>query len=240
LKGEWPDPDEQYRDRTYPNPEEAEKQANLPDAEEPSASGGFHVPGLLKIISVLIVLAFVGSILLTTLTPLIGSGDRPEPSSSAAAQEDPAYEKWIGARVSAALAESGTAGQARFLGVQFDDSIQHPIVGVLAEGIDPQNPFPTDDLQSSSLAILQRLFDDERAQSVTLAWLLSAHTSGNGQSTQVVIMMIGMLRQTAQGIDWTHLGAEDLRNVADLYWEAHPSREQPTIALPTGAFATKG
>ena len=222
MEGERPDPDEEYWDREYPDSEEIKELAGLPDAQDPSASGRFHVPGLLKVITVFMCLVFVGSVLFTALGPLISRGDRTETSSNATAQEMQAYEQWISSQVSAAIAESAAAGQAWFLGVQFDDSIQHPIVGILVEEVGPQNPFPTAALQSPSIAVLQRLFADERGQSVTLAWVRPAPTSENGQSSPDIILVVGMLRQTAQGLDWTHLAAEDLRNVADFYEEAQP------------------
>ena len=91
-------------------------------------------------------------------------------------------------------------------------------------GGDSLGAFSTAALQSSSVAILQRLFADERAQSVTLAWLRPTRAIGDDQPTQDVILVVGMLRQTAQGVDWTHLADEDLRKVADLYREENPFR----------------
>ena len=223
MEGERPDPDEEYWDREYPDPEELEELADPREAEGPSASRGFHIPGLLKVITVLMSLVFVGSVLLPILGPLISKGDRTETSPNATAQETQAYEHWISSQVSTALAGSAAVGQARFLGVQFDGSIQHPIVGILVEGAEPQNSFPTAALQSPSIAVLQRLFADERGQSVTLVWVRPSPARENGQSGPGIILVVGMLRQTAQGLDWTHVAAEDLRNVADFYEEAQPS-----------------
>ena len=220
LEEERPTPYTKYWDREYPDPEEIKELAGLPEAEDPSASGRFHVPGLLKVITVFISLVFVGSIFSSLLIPLISREDHTETSSNAIAQEPQAYEHWISSQVSTALAGSAATGQARFLGVQFDGSIQHPIVGILVEGAESQNSFPTAALQSPSIAVLQRLFADERGQSVTLVWVRPAPASENDQSSLDIILMVGMLRQTAQDLDWTHLTVEDLQNVADLYEEA--------------------
>ena len=230
MEGERPDPDEEYWDREYPDPEELEELAGPPDTEGPPASGGFHVPGLLKVITVLMALTFLGSVLLPILGPLISKGDPTETSPNPT--ETQAYEQWISRQVSAAMAESPATGRARFLGVQFDNSVQHPVVGILVEGVEPQSPFPTAALQSPSIAVLQRLFADERSQSVTLVWVQPALASESGQPSPDIILVVGMLRQTAQGLDWTNLAAEDLRNVADLYDEAQPFQGVPTPPLP--------
>jgi hypothetical protein len=61
---------------------------------------------------------------------------------------------------------------------------------------------------------------------VTLAWIGPADDGGSGQSLGQVILMVGMLRQTAQGINWSFLRAEDLRNVADFYQEPPPTARE--------------
>ena len=71
-------------------------------------------------------------------------------------------------------------------------------------------------LQSYSIEIFDRVFGDERAQSVVLAWFRPAAAGGDSPGLEEV-MLVGMLSQTAQGIDWANLSAEDLRGVADLY-----------------------
>ena len=230
MEEDRPDPDEEYWDREYPAPEES---------EEPPAPGGFHVPGLLKVITILMSLVFVGSVLLPILGPLISKGDRTETTPNATAQETQAYEHWISSQVSTALAGSAAVGQARFLGVQFDGSIQHPIVGILVEGAEPHNALPTAALQSTSIAVLQRLFADKRGQNVTLVWVRPSPASESGPSSPGIILVVGMLRQTAQGLDWTHLAAEDLRNVADFYEEAQPSGVSATAAVSSNTFPPK-
>ena len=223
MEGERPDPDEEYWDREYPDPEEVEELASLPDTEGPATSGGLRIPGVLKITAAFMAFAMLGSILLSTLGPLGRGGGRTETPSSTTAQEAEAYQRWIATQVSAALAKSGMAGQARFLGVQFDGSdgsIEQPIVGILAEGAGSQDTIASAALQSSSIATLQRLFADERAQSVTLAWFRPASNSESSQADLDFILAVGMLRGTAEDIDWKRLASEDLRTVADLYQEA--------------------
>jgi hypothetical protein len=124
------------------------------------------------------------------------------------------------------LNESGATGQVLLLGVQFGDSIHDPTIGILAEGLDPRSGPGRSALQTHSIAVLQRLFADERAQSVTLAWLGPTADSGSGQSLSQVILMVGMLRRTAQGINWAYLGAEDLPKVADFYQEQLPATQE--------------
>ncbi|MFH1560413.1 MAG: hypothetical protein ABID84_03265 [Chloroflexota bacterium] len=226
MIGKHPGLGEEYQDWEYPDPEEVEELANLPLDEEPPSSGGLRIPILLKIVGVLMLLAFVGSLLLPVLGSPAGSGDQAVAPSHNTAQEFQAYQQWIESSVSAALREWGAVGQARFLGVQFSDSIQDPVVGILAEGLNPRNGPDRATLQSYSIAVLQRLFADERAQSVTLAWLGPGADSGNDQSLREVILMVGMLRNTAQGIDLAHLRAEDLRKVADYYQETPPAVEE--------------
>ena len=239
MEGERPDPDEEYWDREYPAPEESEELADPPGAEGSSAPGGSHLPGFLKVITILVSLVFLGSVLLPILGPLISKGDRTEATPNATAQETQAYEHWISSQVSTALAGSAAVGQARFLGVQFDNSVQHPVIGILVEEVEPQSPFPTAALQSTSIAVLQRLFADERSQSVTLAWVQPALARENGQPSPDIILVVGMLRQTAQSLDWTNLAAEDLRNVADLYKEAQPSGVSATAAVSSNTFTPK-
>jgi len=221
-----PGPGGEYQDWEYPDPKDVEDMANLPFDEEPSSSRGFAIPMILKIFGALMLLAFVGSLLLPVLGSPDGSGHNTGTSSGNTTQEAQVYQQWIGSSVSAALNESGATGHVQFLGVQFSDSIQDPTIGILAEGLDPQSGPGMSALQSHSIAVLQRLFADERAQSVTLAWLGPYTDSGSGQPLREVILMVGMLRQTAQGINWPYLRAEDLQNVADYYQEPPPATQE--------------
>ena len=69
------------------------------------------------------------------------------------------------------------------------------------------------------MVVLHGLFADERAQSVTLVWLGSTTDNVSGEPVQEVVLMIGMLRDTAESIDWVSIGPEDLRYMADYYQE---------------------
>ena len=219
-------PGDEYQDWEYPDPKDVEELANLPFDEESSSSRGHAIPVILKIVGGLMFLAFVGSLLLPVLGPLTGSRNNTGTSSGNTNLEVQAYQQWIGNSVSAALNQSGAPGHVQFIGVQFGDSFQDPTIGILAEGLDPQNGPGRSALQSHSIAVLQRLFADERAQSVTVAWIGPPTDSGSGQSLGQVLLMVGMLRQTAQGINWAYLRAEDLRNIADYYQERPPAFQE--------------
>ena len=221
-----PSPDDDYQDWEYPDPRDIEDLANLPFDEETSSSRGLTIPPLLKIVGVLTLLAFVGSLLLPVLGSPSGDVEHTRASSSNTTQELQAYEQWIGNNVNAAMNDSGATGQVQFIGVQFGDSIQSPIIGILAQGLDPQSDPGRRALQSHSIAVLQRLFSDERAQSVTLVWLEPATDGGSVEPIGQVVLTVGMLRQTAQGLNWTYLRAEDLRNIADYYQEPTPATQE--------------
>jgi len=233
MIGKRPDPDDEYQDWEYPDPKDIEQLANLPLNEERSSFREFALPILIKIVGAVMILALIGSLFAPFLGSRSDSGDSSRPSSGNTAQEAQAYQQWIWSSVSAALKESGAPGQAQFLGIQFGDSIQDPIIGILAEGLDPHSSSGRNALQNHSIAVLQRLFADERAQSVNLAWLESATDSGSGQPLRRVILMIGMLRQTAQSINWPYLMGEDLQKVADYYEEpmAAPQESLQSIRM---------
>ena len=171
-------------------------------------------------------LAFIGSLFLPLLGLFTGGGDQRGISTT---QEDQAYQQWIGSNVSAALSGYGGLGLVQYLGVQFGDSTQGPIIGLLVEGLDPQSDSGRGALQSYSIEVLRRLFTDERAQSATLVWLGPASDSGSGELRQEVFLMVGMLRQTAQGISWATMGPADLRYVADYYQEQPPTTTEESL-----------
>jgi len=216
-----PDPDEEYREWEYPDPEDVADLANLPFEDEPQSSGRPRIP-IMKIGGAFMLLAFVGSLLLPLLGLLNSGGEQ---SGTDTTLEDQVYQQWIGSSVSAALNGYEGGDQVQYLGVQFGDSVQDPIVGILSEDVDTRSGSGIVTLQGYSLAVLQDMFSDERAQSVTLVWLGSTIDSIGGKSTQEVVVMIGMLRQTAEGIDWASIGPADLRYVADFYQERSPTSE---------------
>ena len=71
-------------------------------------------------------------------------------------------------------------------------------------------------MQSYSIAILGRIFDDGRADSVTLFWYNLAAGADGGQAQLQAAMVVGLVRQTADGIDWSSLRAAELAEAVDL------------------------
>ena len=214
-----PGPGDEYQDWELPDSEDVESLANLSPEDEPP-SGRPGIP-LMKIGGVLMLMAFVCSLLLPLLGLLTGGGDN---SGTDTTQDVQAYQQWIDDRVITALSGYalsmyGGAGQVRYLGVQFGDSIQEPIVGILSERADLQSSSGIGALQGYSMAVLHGLFTDERAQSVTVVWLGYTTDNVSGEPVQEVVLMVGMLRGTAEGIDWASIGPADLRYVADYYQE---------------------
>ena len=220
-----PDSGDEYQDWEYPDPEDVEAIANLPFKDEPP-SGGPRIP-VMKIGGALMALAFVGSLLVPLLGLFNGGGDNRGTDTT---QADLAYQQWIGGRVSEALSGYGGVGQVRYLGVQFGESLQDPVVGLLSEGVDVQSSSDIGALQGYSMAVLRGLFADERARSVTIVWLGSPTDNANGEPVQEVTLMVGMLRDTAESIDWASIGPEDLRYVADYYQELPPTGAHQTRA----------
>ncbi len=212
MRGEWPPPGDD-EDRYLPDPDEA---AELNELEFSSAPSGFRISGMWKIVAVLMALAVLISIMFSSLGPLAG-GRGSDPTSDA---QD--YAQWIAGRVNDALAEIGATQTASFLGVQFEEAVQFPIVGIQTEGIDPRNPVTTAALQQASIIILRRMFDDDRARAVSLVWLRSAPPNGGVQTTENAFLIVGMTRETAALVDWLGLAPEDLRHAADVYQEPEP------------------
>ena len=210
-----PEPGDEYQDWEYPDQKDVEALTNLLSEDEPPSSGGPRIP-IMKIGGVLMALAFIGSILLPLLGLFTGGGGNNVADTT---QADQVYQQWIGSHVSAALSGYGGGGNVRYLGVQFGDSIQDPVVGILSDRTDLQSSSGIGTLQGYSMVVLHGLFADERAQSVTLVWLGSTTDNVSGEPVQEVVLMIGMLRDTAESIDWVSIGPEDLRYVADYYQE---------------------
>ncbi|MDA0988326.1 MAG: hypothetical protein O2783_04210 [Chloroflexi bacterium] len=213
-----PGPGDEYQDWEYPDPKDIEELSAIPFGDEPP-SGGSRMSILLKVVGGIMLLSFVGSLLSPILGSLSGGGDQTGTSSDNTAQDTQAYELWIGSSVNAALSESGALGQVRYIGIQFDTSVRDPVIGFLVEGLDPQSSSGRDALQNYSITVLERLFADERAESVTLAWLRPVADSGSRSSSQEVVLLVGVLRNTALGIDWENLRAEDLPGVVEFYQE---------------------
>jgi hypothetical protein len=217
-------PGDEYQDWEYPDQKDIEELSTIPFGDEPP-SGGSRMSMLLKVAGSIMLLSFVVSLLAPMLGSLSGGGDQAGTSSDNTAQDTQAYELWIGSTVNAALSEWGALGHVHYIGIQFDNSARDPVIGFLVEGLDPQSGSGRDSLQSYSVAVLERLFADERAQSVTLAWLRPVADSGSSESTKEVVLLVGVLRDTALAIDWENLRAEDLPGVVEFYQELPSTSE---------------
>jgi hypothetical protein len=219
-----PDPSDEYEDWEFPDPRDVEDLAGRRFDDEASSPKKSGIP-ILKLGGALMVLAFIVSTLLPLLGLLDGSGD---PGETNTVLEDQAYQQWIANSVNASLSKYGGAGQVQYMGTQFGDSVEDPIVGIESDGIDLQNESGMGILQSYSKAVLEDLFADNRAQRVTVVWFETAFDNASGELTQEVVLMVGILRQTAQSIDWAGIGPADLRYIADYYQE-RPSKGQEQL-----------
>ena len=159
--------------------------------------------------------------MLPVLQPL--GGARPAESPILDTNRDVAeYHAWLNDNVTKGLEDSSNASRAEYLGIQFGESGHDPIIGILAQGYDPVSSYPSAILNAPSVEVLKRVFEDERAERVTLAWLWSAPGTSE-DSTPEIVLLVTMLRETARGIDWAYMRAADLPRVADQYQEAHPA-----------------
>ncbi len=223
-----PNPDDDYWEQRFSDPddqEDLEESEEDYDYDEDSTKPGWlSKSGLLKIIAAFMGLLLIGSMLMPVIGPLIRGGGSPQSSTDSISQELRSYEQWIGSRVRDVLVRSNAARHASFLGVQFDNSIQRPIVGILVSDQQPTGDLSTMTMQSSSIEIFQRLFEDDRAQDITLAWLKPGEANPDGQITAAPIFIVGMLRQTAQALDWSRIKPEDLESIADFYQEVEPPK----------------
>jgi hypothetical protein len=214
-------PGDEYQEWEYPDPKDVEELDDLLEDDDPESRRESRLPSLRQTIVGIVLLTFVGSLLLPFL-PSLGQGqgaaeqvDVP-PATGNTAEEFRIYDEWIESNVYAGLREWGATDRVQYLGVQFNDSIQYPVIGLQVEALDPEGGAGVPMLQSYSIEIFDRVFGDERARSVVLAWFRPAAAGGDSPGLEEV-MLVGMLSQTAQGIDWANLSAEDLRGVADLY-----------------------
>lgn len=209
----------EYQDWEYPDQQDIEDLAAIRFDQDSSTSQGPAVHILLKIVGAVMLVGFIGSILFPVIESIGGAGNGNQPTLNQTSQELQAYEKWIFGTVNAATLESGSKIQTEFLGVQFDNSIEDPIVGILAVGLDRHIEVEPRDLQRHSIMILERLFMDDRAESVTLAWLRPNTGKEGTEYEREVILLLSMLRSTAQGINWPNLRAEELQEIVDYYHE---------------------
>lgn len=224
-----PGPDGDYEDWEFPDPDEIEELSNLPEPRGPATVAGIPLSFLLKVIAFFIIAGLVGSLVVPVIEPLnaIRSPDSPDTATDRELAE---YYDWLNTNVGRAIDDSSNAARARFLGIQFGDSDKDPIIGVLAQGYDPLSSYPSAILNAPSIEVLRRVFEDERAERVTLAWLWNAPGENAGESTQQLALLVTMLRDTADNIDWSYMRAVDLPRLADVYQEAHPARS--SIPIP--------
>ena len=214
-------PGDEYQEWEYPDPKDVEDLNELVEDDDPESQSGSRLPSLRQTIIGIVLLTFAGSLLLPFL-PSLGQGQGAAeqvdvPSATDSTDEELIiFDEWIESNVYAGLREWGAADRVQYLGVQFNGSIQSPIIGLQVETLDPESGAGIPMLQSYSIEIFDRVFGDERAQSVILAWFRPAAAGGESPGLEEV-MLVGMLSQTAQGIDWANLRAEDLRGVSDLY-----------------------
>ena len=214
-------PGDEYQEWEYPDPKDVEDLNELVEDDDPESQSGSRLPSLRQTIIGIVLLTFAGSLLLPFL-PALGQGQGAAeqvdvPSAAGNTDEELIiYDEWIESNVYAGLREWGAADRVQYLGVQFNGSIQSPIIGLQVETLDPESGAGIPMLQSYSIEIFDRVFGDERAQSVILAWFRPAAAGGEAPGLEEV-MLVGMLSQTAQGIDWANLRAEDIRGLADLY-----------------------
>ncbi len=214
-------PGDEYQEWEYPDPKDVEDLNELVEDYDPESQRGSRLPNLRQTIIGIVLLTFAGSLLLPFLPSLGQSPGVAEqvdvpPAPGSTAEEFRVYEQWIESNVNAGLREWGATDRVEYLGVQFNDSIQYPVIGLQVEALDPEGGAGVPMLQSYSIEIFDRVFGDERAQSVVLAWFRPAAAGGDSPGLEEV-MLVGILSQTAQGIDWSNLSAEDLSGVADLY-----------------------
>lgn len=224
MDDEQLEPDNQYWEKEYPDLEEVEELERLSEYEETHDARRSSFAGILKVLAVLMGVVFIVSILLPTLGPLLRDDQGQTDDSS---MEELQYIQWIVERVNPVLSQSDIGRESRVLGVQFNESIDRPVVGVLVQRLEHTGSLPMIAIQNSSIMILQRMFEDERAMSVTLAWFTSAIPEKSGDSLSELVLVVGLVRETAEEVEWSLIKAKDLRNTVDFYEEVRPSKSFP-------------
>ncbi len=209
-------PGDEYEEWEYPDPKDVEDLADRPIMDEPrTESRGFST---LKMVVVgVVAVSLIGSLMVPLLvSPRGGSAPQEVTPADGLSEEAAAYDAWLSQSVDSALQEWGAGGRAQYLGAEFDISVADPIVGLLVNGLDPASDSGKSEMQSYSISILSRVFDDPRASSATLFWY-NLETGADGTTQLEAAMVVGILRETAAGIDWANLRAADLADEVDLY-----------------------
>ncbi len=209
-------PGDEYEEWEYPDPKDVEDLSDRPIMDEPRSEGqGFST---LKMVVVgVVAVSLIGSLMVPLLaSPRGGAAPEEVIPAGGLSEEAAAYDSWLSQNVDSALREWGAGGRAQYLGAEFDISVSDPIIGVLVNGLDPASDSGKSEMQNYSIAILGRIFDDPRASSVTLFWY-NLETGDDGATQLEAAMVVGILRQTAAGIDWASLRAVELADEVDLY-----------------------
>ena len=209
-------PGDEYEEWEYPDPKDVEDLADRPIMDEPrSESRGFST--LKMVIVGVVAVSLIGSLMVPLLvSPRGGAAPQEVIPSGGLSEEAAAYDAWLSQSVDSALREWGAGGRAQYLGAEFDLSVADPIIGLLVNGLDPASDSGKSEMQSYSISILSRVFDDPRASSVTLFWY-NLETGSDGTTQLEAAMVVGILRETAAAIDWANLRAADLAGEVDLY-----------------------
>lgn len=209
-------PGDEYEEWEYPDPKDVEDLADRPIMDEPrTESRGFST---LKMVVVgVVAVSLIGSLMVPLLvSPRGGAAPQEVLPAGGQSEEAAAYDSWLAQSVDSALQEWGASGRAQYLGAEFDISVADPIVGLLLNGLDPASDSGKAEMQSYSISILSRVFDDPRASSATLFWY-NLETGADGTTQLEAAMVVGILRETAAGIDWANLRAAELADEVDLY-----------------------
>ena len=219
-------PGDEYEEWEYPDPKDVEDLADRPILDKPrTESKGFST---LKMVVVGIVAAsLIGSLMIPLLaSPRGGPSPQEVTPATGLSEEAAAYDAWLQRSVDSALREWGAQGQAQYLGAEFEISDTDPIIGLRVDGLDPTTDSARSAMQNYSIAILGRIFADQRADSATLFWY-NLNTAADGRSQLQAAMVVGLVRQTAEVIDWSNLRATELENAVDLYRDLAAERSQP-------------
>ena len=173
----------------------------------------------LQLVAVILGLALIASFLIPVLGPLMNGfqGDDVSDPGDKILRDQHLYSRWITDNVNDILLNPGTANKTRLLGVKFDKSLDNPIVGILMNVDRSEEALTEEILKGTSTTIFRTLFDDKRGQNIVILWLKPSKTNSEGQTMTDIVLMIGMLRQTAKSIDWKKFDRNKLDLEADLY-----------------------
>lgn len=200
----------------YPNPDDSPELPPSSPEDDRGASGPLPTWAL-RLGSGLLALSLLATAAIAVWQPGGGSA-----SPDAQVQQ---YAAWIRSQAQAVMGQA-QSGPPRVLAVGFSTGPDAPVIGLLLPSGPPE--FVLGPVHDRSLRILQRLFSDDRARTVTLVWL--APIDGpNGVQSWRQMLLITLSRKRAEQLDWGLLLPQDLPHLADRY---QPSRE---FISPTGS-----